>query len=124
MIRQIKPSDIPKLRELQGDFEWTFNFDFLEGLVAVDEHDQPIMFAGAWKLAEVHCAIDSKWSTPGARLLMLEELHEAMRLELRRQNVGQAVTWFDDVKERFMHRLKRMGWMKSSKISWHRGTNG
>ncbi len=124
MIRHIKPSDIPKLNSLQNGFEWTFSNDLIEVLVATDENDEPIIFAGAWKIAETHCLIDPSWSTPGARLLMLEELHEEMRKRLAEDGYKQAVTWFDSAKERFIGRMQGWGWVKSPKVSFHRSTNG
>jgi hypothetical protein len=120
VIRQLRKTDIPRLKELENGFTWEFDGDFIEGLAAVDEHDSPVMFVGAWRRAEVHIAVDPKWSTPGARFLQLKELHEAMRVELKAKGFSQAVTWFEDVKDRFVERLQTWGWVKSQLTSWHK----
>jgi hypothetical protein len=91
----------------------------------VDENDKPIAFAAAWKRAEVHAALDPKFSTPGARLAVLRELHDAVEKELSWDGFKEAVTWFDEkpTKEakRFQKRMSLWGWVKSQKTSWHRG---
>lgn len=119
MIREIRPSDIPRLKEMQGEYKWDFESDFIDGLVAVDENDNPIMAVGAWMLAEVHCVMDGRWSTPGARLTLLRELHDTMSGNLKRRGYKQAVTWFDAI-DRFCRRLERWGWIRSTKSSFHR----
>lgn len=120
MIRAIRESDKRRLKELESGFAWEFGSDWIEGLVAVDENDEPVIFAGAWSRAEVHITLDKKWSTPGARLFLLKELHDAMRAELKTKGIGQAVTWFDETRERFKDRLKSWGWLESQKKSWHK----
>lgn len=120
VLRKIRPDDIPTLKQLQQGFKWEFGPDFIGGLCAVDEHDTPVMFVGGWARAEVHIAVDSKWSTPGARLFLLKQLHEAMRYELKAKGFNQAVTWFDEARDRFKDRLQSWGWVKSKLISWHR----
>ena len=118
----MRPSDMAKLKEL--GVEWEFNDDIIGCLVSVDEHDQPIMCAAAWYRAEVHLALDHKWSTPGARLFALKELHDAMHEELKRKHIGQAITWFGEELKRFKTRLQAWGWVKSQLTSWHRRIDG
>jgi hypothetical protein len=122
MIRKIRQKDIPRLKELEDGFEWEFGRDFIEGLVAVDENDVPVMFCGAWHLAEVHVALDKGWSTPGARLCLLKEIHDAMNDQLKRKGFEQVVTWFEESKaaKRFQKRLGLWGWIMSAKRSFHR----
>lgn len=120
MIRPIRESDKARLKELENGFAWDFGADWIEGLVAVDENDQPVIYAGAWSRAEVHVALDKKWSTPGARHALLKQLHDAMQVELKAKGFSQAVTWFDDVKDRFIERLQGWGWVKSNLTSWHK----
>lgn len=123
MIRLLQEKDIPRLRELEGDFEWEFG-DCVGALVAVDENDRPVMYCGAWKRAEVHIALDPKWSTPGARLAFLHKIHSTMNDKLKRDGFEQVVTWFDEkptgAAKRFQKRLGILGWMMSEKRSWHR----
>jgi hypothetical protein len=118
MIRKILQSDLPRLKELGFDHE--IGPDFLEGICAVDENDVVVMFAGAWSRAEVHMCTDPSFSTPGARLALLSQVHDAMESELKSRNVGQAITWFDESKKRFQSRLKRLGWVKSEFTGWYR----
>lgn len=119
MIRNIELRDIPRLKELLSGFEWTFGSDFMRGLVMVDAEDRPVLFVGAWQLAEVHLAIDPTWATPGARLVALQQIHRAMEKELAALCAGQVVTWMDKCSA-FTRRLKRLGWVMSEKVSWHR----
>jgi len=125
MVRPMRESDMPRMKELEGEFVWEFGPDLMECLVYVDDNDVPRMFAGAWRRAEVHATIDSRWQTPGVRLIALKELHEAMELRLRHQGVGRVVTWMDGMKG-FCRRLASFGWVKSDMVSWTRevGKNG
>jgi hypothetical protein len=123
LIRPIRRDDIAKLKSL-GGYEWTFEHDFIEGLVFTDEQDQPVLFAGAWHRAEVHLAVDHEWATPGARLLALKQLHDAMENELAVRGVGQVITWIDDKLKRFSKRLEVWGWIESQKKSWQRRVDG
>lgn len=118
MIRNIRQSDLPRLKEL--GFEHQIGNDFIEGICAVDENDVVVMFAGAWLRAEVHMCTDGSWATPGARLALLNQVHGAMERELKSRNVGQAITWFDEGKKRFKARLQGLGWVKSEFTSWFR----
>lgn len=120
LIRPIRKADVPRLKELENGYEFEFGDDFIDGLCAVDGDDSPVMFIGAWRRAEVHMVLDKGWSTPGARLFLLKEMHEAMRSDLKAKGFGQAVTWFDDVKDRFKDRLQSWGWVKSTLTSWHK----
>lgn len=118
MIRSIRKSDLPRLKEL--GFEHEIGADFIEGVCAVDENDSVVMFAGAWSRAEVHMAVDGSFSTPGARLALLKQVHDAMERELKARNVGQAITWFGSELKQFKKRLQKFGWVKSELTSWHR----
>jgi hypothetical protein len=124
VIRPIRAEDIATLQQLQNGFDWEFGPDYLQGLVATDDADVPVMFMAAWIRAEVHMVVDSKWATPGTRLCFLQQMHDAMEVELKVRNVGQAVTWFDaavtKLERRFLQRMAGMGWVRSERISWHR----
>jgi hypothetical protein len=122
MIRNIREDDIPRLREL--GFEHEFGADFMEGVVAVNENDIPVMFVGAWSRAEVHMAIDKEWGTPGSRLALFQQVHCEMEKELKSRSVGQVVTWFGGELKSFKKRLQKLGWIKSELTSWHRRIDG
>lgn len=124
MIRRAEPRDLPILRKMQGCFEWTFDRDLAECLVVVDECDVPVMAAAAWKRAEVHM-VSAKSDTPGMRLFMFRELHDAMEKALFCQGIGEAVTWTEidgkcSMWRAFAKRLAALGWVKSERVSWHR----
>ncbi len=121
MIRFLRQSDIPRLRELTQADVWSFGPDFMQGLVLTDSQDAPVMFVGAWQRAEVHLAVDASWSTPGARMEALKQLHDAMEQGLAAKGVGQVVTWLGESDSpAFRRRLKVLGWVESVLISWHR----
>jgi hypothetical protein len=118
VIRLIRTSDLPRLKEL--GFEHELGFDFMEGVVATDENDVVVMFAGAWSRAEVHMTLDKTWGTPGLRLALLQQVHARMEQRLKARNVGQAITWFGGEMQRFKQRLEALGWRKSELTSWIR----
>jgi hypothetical protein len=121
LIRPVEQRDLPRIKELAKEADWEIDDAMLCGFVAVNEQDEPVQFAGAWLIAEVHVALDKNWSTPAMRLLLLKQVHDEMRKELKRCGIRQAVTWFDNTRNRFMRRLESWGWVKSEKVSWHRG---
>jgi len=118
VIRQLRIDDLPRLKEL--GFEYEIGADFIQGVCAVDENDVVVMVAGAWSRAEVHLCVDSSFSTPGARLALLGQVHDAMEKELKARNVGQAITWFGGELKRFKVRLQKLGWKKTELTSWFR----
>ena len=117
MIRELRPSDLPRLQEF--GFNWALGADFLIGIVATDEHDRAVMVAGAWQRAEVHLGLDKDFGTPGLRLALLSQVHRAMEKELKLRDVGKVVTWLDGMKA-FGRRLVGLGWQKSDTESWQR----
>jgi hypothetical protein len=116
-IRPLRPDDIPRLREIEGHHRWEFGEDFMDALVMADEDDRPVLCAGAWRLAEVHCLVDPAWKTPGAREAALKTLHRAMEIQVKAHSVRRVVTWFAGT-ERFCRRLLGWGWLRSSEISY------
>ena len=118
MIREFRESDLPRLKELQLEHEWTFGTDFLGALVYVDSDDKVTMVAGSWKVAEVHMVCDPEWKTPHARWLALQEMQHAMRTVLKRERFRRALTFMDDMRA-FGRKLLRLGWVKSESTSWH-----
>ena len=119
MIRELRESDLPRLKELHNGFDWTFGPDFMAGMVATDSQDRPVIFAGAWSRAEVHLAIDASWETAGIRYALLLQIHDAMEREMKARGIGQAVTWFEKT-EAFCRRLIEFGWVKSHSTSYHK----
>lgn len=119
MIRPMRESDLPRLRELQGEFAWEFGRDFAGALVVVDAQDVPVAIAGAWRRAEVHMVMDSRWETPGMRWEALRQLHAAMEAQLSAEGVGEAITWMDGMKA-LCRRLKGLGWGKAARPMWAR----
>lgn len=122
MIRHIRPSDLPRLKEL--GFEHEFTPDFMEGICATDENDVVVVFAGAWSRAEVHMALDKGFGTPGLRLALFQQVHREMEKSLNARNVGMVVTWLDGSMKSFHRRLQNLGWVKTQLQSWNRRING
>jgi hypothetical protein len=120
VIRPVESRDFERVKQLAIGADWEIDESMFCGLVLVNEADEPMIFAGAWMLAEVHVAVDRAWSTPAVRLHNLKQIHDAMQKQLRLCGVGQAVTWFDNTRNRFLNRLETWGWVKSQKTSWHR----
>jgi hypothetical protein len=118
MIRRLELKDLPRLKEL--GFPYEIGPDFIEGLCAVDGNDEVVMFVGAFSRAEVHMCVDGQWATPGARLALLKQVHDAMERELKARNVGQVITWFGSEMKRFKVRLQKLGWAKSDLTGWYR----
>jgi hypothetical protein len=119
VIRLLESNDLPRLRELQNEFEWTFAPDYMLGLAVVDENNLPVMMAGAWKRAEVHLVADSQLGSPQDREAAFLELHEAMANTLANQGVAEVITWMDDM-QAFGRRLKRLGWDVAKRTTWAR----
>lgn len=118
MIRFLEPQDIPRVKELQNEYEWEYGPDFM-GALAVVENDKPVMVVGAWMRAEVHMVTDSTWNTPAGRLAALAELHDRMEKVLKDFSVGEAITWMDDMKA-FGRRLEGFGWAVAKHVMWAR----
>ena len=117
-VRPIQTSDLPRILELQQEYEWKLGPDFICGSVVVDGEGIVRAVGGAWMLAEAHMLIDPTWKSPGAREAALLLLHEEMSTQLPKRGVYQIVTWFDEV-DAFVRRLGRLGWIKSELKSWH-----
>jgi len=125
MIRDVCESDIPRLIELQkqSGIEWELpNFsspEVLSGRVFVDDQDQPIMFAGARKIAEVFAILDGKWGTPGLRSQAFTALYGAVEHDLETQGITEVTSWMPpQVFRGFYRRLQRTyGWTQSRWIN-------
>jgi hypothetical protein len=116
LIRWIEERDIPKIIEMQGEFAWTFERDFMGALAVVDKNDIPVLVTGAWKRAEVHLLADRNVKLPASAFL---ELHQAMAEALAKDNVAEVVTWMDDMQS-FGRRLKQLGWETAKRTMWVR----
>ena len=110
---------MPRIRELQGEHLWEFGPDFECGYVFVDANDVPVLVTGAWKKAECHMLIDPSWGTPGARMLALQQAHDAMERNLYAAGFREVHTFFAKV-EAFCRRMQRLGWRQSAMTSFHR----
>ena len=119
MIREMRETDIPRLKSLENGFSWEFGTDFLGALVYVDSEDKVVMLAGSWAVAEVHMVCDASWKTPHARLLAMQEMQAAMRAYLKPKGIRRALTFMDDMKDFAKVLVRRLGWIRSESTSFH-----
>ena len=123
MIRKIQVHDLGRIRAMEAERaecdSWEFGPDYIDGLAYTDSADRPVVIVGAWHRAETHLLMDSTWGTPAMRQLAFEQVHAALEAELKQKGVGQVITWLVG-KLAFARRLKQLGWIESSKQSFHR----
>lgn len=122
-VRDLKPSDIPILKAMQGEFPYPDLDQPLEAVrVVVDENDQPLCAAGSRKLVETFfwCG---KFQRPHAKMYALRLLHEDLIPLLRRRGYNETIASLPPpVAKRFAKRLmKSFGWYANAWASWSRG---
>lgn len=122
MIRRMTADDVPALRAMQNDYEWSFDRDFIGGWVA-EEDGRIIAISGFWSRAEAHMVMDHTWKTPQSRLEILRQLHEHIKPRLRVRGIYEVWTFMDDMRG-FGNRLKALGWQVIRKTVWGRRTDG
>lgn len=118
MIRRLRKSDIPKLREIHAKAGYGFDFPETEGMigahVAVDDEGNVVGFAGAQREAQVFGMLDPTWGTPGARMRIFAELHRPVAEKLEKCGVKEAYVAVDPKFPAFGRRLMRnFGWSKA-----------
>lgn len=125
MIRNLRLSDVPRLKELQAScgIEWELpdftSQEILSARVLVDDADRVVMFGGARKLAEVFAILDPTWESPGLREAAFTSLYGAVEHDLEVAGVNEVTAWMPPkVFKSFFRRLKRrFGWTQSRWIN-------
>jgi hypothetical protein len=118
VIRPIKSSDYAKLNALYakapskyGNAEMDFaGRNFIAGLVAVDDEDEPRLLLGFRRTAEAHVIVDHDFDVPAYRLVALGELIAAAKPLM--SNLGYDdvfATVGPDVPRSYLRRLKKLG---------------
>lgn len=122
-VRALKPSDIPKLQAMQGEFPYPdLTVDAMESVrVVVDENDEPLMAAGAKRLVEMYLWCGNI-KRPLARMFALRLLHEDLAIQLGNLGFSSVETSIPPpVAQRFARRLlKSFGWTRNPWPSFQR----
>ena len=116
IIRPIEPRDYEKVKELHAkspakyelpDFEGQ---NFIGGMVAVDENDEPRVILCFRRTAESYVVIDHDFDVPAYRLIALGELIEASKPRMIEKGYEDAIgTIGPDVPRSYLRRLQRFG---------------
>lgn len=120
MIRPLRSSDLPRIREMHAaaGIDWelpSFSEPEMVGaFVYVDENDTPVMLLGGRKAVEVFLIADRSWETPGQRNGAFAGLYRMLETSLYRAGFREAVCWMPTHLEKsFGRRLSRWGWTRS-----------
>lgn len=122
MIRPLRDSDIPRLREMAESSGFPYcdpKEPHVEAvLVATDEHDRPVMAIAANRIVELYLWADSGLS-PVTAFALLRQFHEEMARVLREKGYTDATAFLPPaVEKRFGRRLERsFGWVRNL-ASW------
>jgi hypothetical protein len=130
VVRKLRESDIPLLKEIHAQSGFSYSFpdllsdEFVDVEVRTDEHDRPVMAVAARKTVEVYLWVDNRWRTPRWRMAALVEIHEAARARLAELGFRDLHSWLPpQVAKAFGRRLSRVfGWAPSRWQCWSRRT--
>ncbi len=120
IIRPLKPSDIPSLRQMYEHSGFPYTFPDLRGermesvLVAVEDNDVPIAAIAAERIVQAYLLLD--WSLhPAAMQRIIRQFHEQLAIELRKRNYHELEAFLPpEIAESFGRRLMRsFGWVKA-----------
>lgn len=104
--RRFKPSDLPHILAMQGDFPYPDPADTEAMLVVADSYDNPVMACGARKLVELY--LWSADATPATKLAALKLIQNAMTEELRKLGYSEAECFLPPaIEAKFGRRLMR-----------------
>lgn len=117
MIRPLRKSDIPKLREIHRVAGYGFEFPNLKSIIGaqviLDEEGKVVGFAGAQLEAQVFGIFDPLWGTPGERMRVFADLHRPIAEKLESKGVKEAYVACDPKFPAFGRKLMRFGWKKA-----------
>jgi hypothetical protein len=119
-IRQLRPEDTDKLKELHGrlgaDYKFPDLSEFFPIPAVVDESDSPIVVVASLPTVELFSFFDPDWETPGMRMEAFKLIHEFVRRDLKSRGIIQAEAWIPpQLAKTFGRRLARMGWSRNRK---------
>jgi hypothetical protein len=137
LVRKLRESDIPVLKELHERRGFGYSFpdlwdyklnrisqEFADVQVRVDEEDRPVIAVACRKTVEAYLWMDEGWRTPRWRMAALVEIHEAVRVRLCDMGIQFVNAWIPpQIEKCFGKRLERVfGWVKSGWPSYTRKT--
>lgn len=121
IIRRMRDSDIPTLRQMYEHSGFPYSFPDLKGplmecvLVAVEEgNDVPIAAIAAERIVQAYLLMD--WDLhPAARMRIIRAFHSELAVELRKRNYACLEAFLPpEIAESFGRRLMRsFGWVKA-----------
>src|SRR5690348_7913001 len=95
MIRALKPSDIPTLRNWYETSGFSYDFPDVRGdrmesvLVFTDDNDAPLAAVAAERIVQLYLWMDENLH-PAAKLRIIKEFHEKMATELRNKGYNSS----------------------------------
>lgn len=119
IIRMLKSSDIPRLKEIYTKMGIPLEFpdlqEFLPIPVVVNENNEVVAAVGCMPAVEIYLFLDKDWETPGMRLEAFRALHEWVRRDLFSRGIKEAHAFVPpDLEKPFGKRLLRsFGWIRS-----------
>ena len=130
MIRDLRASDVPILREIYSRTGYGFDFPDLSymfhkhgrkkgqlqkkraALVIVEE-GQVVGMVAAQLEAQLFGIFDPSWGTPGERMRTFADLHRPIAEKLKKSGVQEAYVALDPKFPAFGRRLMSFGWRKA-----------
>lgn len=120
MIRPLKPSDIPTLRQMHELSGYQYAFPDLQGpmmesvLVATEDNDVPIAAIAAERIVQAYLLMDDSMH-PAARMRIIRQFHESLAMELRKKGYHSLEAFLPPpIAETFGRRLMRtFGWVRN-----------
>jgi hypothetical protein len=132
VIRDLRESDLPILREIYGRCGYGFDFPDFSGLfhkhgkrkgqlfrketafAVLDDAGSLVGATLAQREAQIIGIFDPKWGTPGERMRTFAELHKPIAEKLEKQGVKEAYVAIDPKYPAFGRRLMSLGWKKAN----------
>ena len=111
LIRELKPSDIPKLEAIYGRSPMKYDLPMLDSpellasLVYADDKDEPHILVSSLKVAEMFLIMDHDWETPAFRSIAFSELFEQMKPKLVEMGISNAYAFMGPLVPKGFDRL-------------------
>lgn len=118
LIRKLKGSDVPALREIHKRAGYGFEFPKMgemEVAFVAEDGGYQIGVVGAELRAEIIGIFDPEWGSPHERMKMFAGLHLPIAEQLNLREVKKAYCFQDPAFPRFGERLRELGWAEAWK---------
>lgn len=119
-IREYKPSDLARLKQLHAQQDFAYPFPDLDGPLfpvgVVGEEDGEAQIGGFLRCtAEAYLLMDNGYGTPRDRWQALLRIHEAVRRKAVETGFAEVQCFVPpEVPKSFGRKLKKLGWRKDS----------